>query len=389
MQVGRDATILFVGGEDHQLRIPFLSAMRQRGFRVVATGSADPRAFAHADLEYHAFSFDRFINPRSDVAAIRDLSAIIRRVGPDIVQSFDLKPNFMSAFAVRGRSLVVRTINGLGWLFSSRSPGALGLRPLYFGLQRLAASYTSATVFQNSEDHAFFARNALLGRGPSLVIPGSGIDVGGFEDQRRNASHPDILRRELGLEGAKVIITVSRLTKQKGIPTLLTAAEMVHQADPRARFLLVGSRETEGPFAVGAQDIERHADYVLALGHRQDVAALIDMADVFAFPTEYREGVPRALLEAGLAGLPIVATRMPGCSDVVVDGWNGFLVAPGAPRELADRILELLRDPARAASMGRNARTFVAATFNLNAVADSYARLYADLLQKQGGSTAP
>ena len=110
------------------------------------------------------------------------------------------------------------------------------------------------------------------------------------------------------------MLTVTRLTRQKGIPTLLEAAALVREARPGVRFLLVGPRQSEGPLAIAQSELDRHSAYVTALGPRPDIPALLGLADVFAFPTEYREGVPRALLEAALAGLPIVTTRMPGCS---------------------------------------------------------------------------
>ncbi|TIV68818.1 MAG: glycosyltransferase family 4 protein, partial [Mesorhizobium sp.] len=77
--------------------------------------------------------------------------------------------------------------------------------------------------------------------------------------------------------------------------------------------------QSEGPFAVAESKIRQLGSNVVVLGKRCDIPALLGIADVFAFPTEYREGVPRVLLEAGLAGLPIVASRMPGCTDVVQD----------------------------------------------------------------------
>lgn len=375
------SSILYVGGEDHNLRIPFLLAMQRYGFKVIAAGSADPTPFVSAGIEYHKFRFNRFTSPVRDLESLGVLSEILETVRADIIHSFDLKPNLMSAFASRGRHIVVRTINGLGWLFSSQSPMAWGLRPVYCALQKRAASYTSATVFQNRDDHGFFARKHLLGNSKALVIPGSGIDVEGFERSQASQRAPDIIRRELGLEeGAKIVITVARLTRQKGIPTLLNAAEVVHRAEPRARFLLVGPRDTEGPFAIGQQEIERHAPYVVALGHRSDIPALLGVSDVCAFPTEYREGIPRALLEAGLAALPIVTTRMPGCSDVVVDGWNGYLVPTRSPSELANRILELLADPVKARSMGANSPRMIRETYTLQSVVDSYASLYRELL---------
>jgi glycosyltransferase involved in cell wall biosynthesis len=172
------------------------------------------------------------------------------------------------------------------------------------------------------------------------------------------------------------------MTRQKGIPTLLEAAALVHQHRPGVRFLLVGPRESEGPFAVTQAEIERHAPYVLAVGSRSDVPALLGLADVFAFPTEYFEGVPRALLEAAVAGRPIVTTRMPGCTDVIRDGWNGFLVPPRDPRLMAERILDLLRDRETAAAMGVRAAHLVKTEFNLEITVARYAAVYEDLARR-------
>src|SRR4029077_12362566 len=112
---------------------------------------------------------------------------------------------------------------------------------------------------------------------------------------------------------AEIVVTVGRMTRQKGIPTLLKAAAIVHARRPAVRFLLIGPRESEGPSGVSQAELDSHAPYVVATGPRSDIPTLLRAADVFAFPTEYREGIPRALLEAAMARLPIVATSMPGC----------------------------------------------------------------------------
>ncbi len=183
-------------------------------------------------------------------------------------------------------------------------------------------------------------------------------------------------------------MTVTRLTKQKGIPTLLDAAARVHKVRPDVRFVLVGPRQSEGPFAVTEAEIAAHRPYVVATGKRPDVPSLLGMADVFVFPTQYREGVPRALLEAALAGLPIVATRMPGCTDVIRDGESGFLVPPGAPDALADRILGMLHDRAAARAMGGRAAALVRREFGLELITARYARIYAELLEHGFGEGA-
>ncbi len=377
--------LLCIGGEDHHLRIPFLHALAHRGVKVSAAGTGDGSPFARAGIDYHAFRFGRFIDPTGDWKALRTLRRLIDRIGPDLVQSFDTKPNLLVPLAMHGnRSIgVIRTINGLGWIYSSRSTLAMVLGPVYRMLHRLAAQSTAATVFQNREDQSFFERHGMTGRGLSRLIPGSGIDIARFERATTTGPSRAEIRRSLGLDDCEIVMTVTRLTRQKGIPTLLEAAALVHAVRPTTRFLLVGPRESEGRLAVTQAEIDRHAPYVVAIGPRPDVPALLKAADVFAFPTEYREGVPRALLEAALAGLPIVTTEMPGCSDVVRHGSTGFLAPPRAPTLLASRILDLLGDPTVAGAMGMRAAELVRAEFGLDLTVDRYLAVYNELLDQR------
>jgi glycosyltransferase involved in cell wall biosynthesis len=385
--------LLCIGGEDHHLRIPFLLAVGKRGMRVTAAGTGSRAPFERAGIEYYPFRFNRFVNPIADFKTIGMLGTLIENVDPDLVQSFDTKPNLLVPFALRGKKegiSVIRTINGLGWLYSSRSPLALALCPVYRGLHRLAARFTAMTIFQNRDDQSVFEQKRMIGSGLSRLIPGSGIDIGRFERAVAEGPTRAEIRRALGLGDCEIVITVTRLTRQKGISSLLEAAALVHEVRPTVRFLLVGPRESEGPLAVTQAEIDHHAPYVVATGPRSDIPSLLNAADLFAFPTEYREGVPRALLEAALAGLPIVTTQMPGCSDVVCDGWSGLLVPPHAPPLLAAGILNLLRDRDAAASMGARASKLVKAEFGLDLTVTRYLAAYGELLDRpiRGGMQA-
>jgi glycosyltransferase involved in cell wall biosynthesis len=324
------------------------------------------------------------VNPLADVIAIKSLSRLLADVSPDIAQSYDTKPNLLVPLAARKLEHLraVRIINGRGWLYSSSSPQALILRPVYRALHRLAARSTAATVFEIRDDQDFFTRHGMAGK-LGLVIPGW-VDIKKFERTVATGPSPTQLRHELGLGTSEVVVTVTRMTRQKGIPTLLEAAALVHEARPDVRFLLVGPRESEGTLAVAQADIDRHAAYVKAIGPRSDVPALLGLADVFAFPTEYREGVPRALLEAALARLPIVTTSMPGCSNIIRDGWNGFLVPPRAPRVLAATILDVLRDRQAAKEMAGRAAAAVRQELGLATIVTRYTALYAELLDGSG-----
>ncbi len=363
-------------------------ALRDRGFRVSAAGTGDAKPFRDAGLPYFPFNFKRFVSPFADWSAIGAIAGVLQNASPDVIHSFDTKPSLLVPMAARriGHRRVVRTINGRGWLYSSRSPMSLGLRPVYRALHRIAACSTAATIFEHGEDQAFFERHGMIGHGGSTVIPGAGIDVQGFERSLASAAAPAELRKVLGLDASEVVITVTRMTRQKGIPALLEAAALVHAERPDVRFLLVGPRESEGRLAVSKAEIDRHAPYVMATGQRTDIPALLRLADVFAFPTEYREGVPRALCEAGLVGLPCVATDMPGCREVIRDGWNGFLVPPGQPRLMADRILDLLRDRQSGREMGARAAEPIRNKFSLDAIVNQTAAVYESLFARSARS---
>jgi len=370
--------ILVIGGENHNLRIPFLLELKKIGFRVTAAGTGHLAPFAEEKIDYYPYDFDRFVNPLADLKTVRALSKLIADAQPDVVQTFDTKPNVLVPLAAKmvGNVQVVRTINGLGWVYSSRSLSALALRPIFRALHKLTSPWTASTVFQNRDDQAFFEQNKMIGRGDNQLIPGSGVEIEKFEQAASDGPVVSELRQALGLGDSEVVITVTRLARSKGIPVLLEAAALVHERRRNVRFLLVGSLQSEGKLAVLQAEIDRHAPYVMAIGPRSDVPSLLSLADVFAFPTELREGIPRVLLEAAIAGLPIVTTTMPGCVDVVQDGFSGFLVPPGKPRLLADRIVDLLQDRQNAKAMAAHARTWVKEEFSLNITADRYAAIY-------------
>ena len=385
--------VLYVGGADNNLRIPFILAMKGRGWRVTAAGSGSPEPFIDAGIDYVPFHFERFLTPLADWRAMRSLLSMLRELNPDIAQGYDAKPCLFLPIAAQIAGVetrTVRTICGRAWVYSLRSPLALAARPIYRGMHRIAARGTAATVFEIESDREFFRRHKMAGR-RGIVIPagGGGVDVAGFERATAASPPPEVLRRELGLGDAEVVITVTRMTRQKGIPALLEAAAMVHAVRPQVRFLLVGPRESEGPFAVPEEMIAAHAPYVVATGGRTDVPALLQLADVFAFPTEYAEGVARVLLEASLARVPIASTSMPGCQEVIEHGVNGLLTPPGNPRMLADAIIELLENRPAAQLMAARAEEQARRRFSLDSIAAHHDRLYHELINERTFPMSP
>ena len=383
--------VLLVGGEDHNLRIPFMTKLRDRGFRITVAASGDPKPLLRAGFDFRSFQFNRFFDPRSDWRTRGVLARLLRDVDADVAHAFDTKLALLLPFAARAnpRTAIVRTINGRGWTFSSRSPAALALRVAYFPLQRIASFFTDATVFEHSGDQAFFTQNWLLGGSEPVLIPGAGIDIEGFEQARRSGPTAHELRSALGLQDAEIVTTVTRVTKQKGIPALLKAADIVHKVRPGVRFLIVGPRESEGPFGVSESEFQKRAPYVIATGSRTDVPSLLAMSDVFAFPSEYAEGVPRALMEAALCARPIVTTDLAGCREVVRDGWNGVVTPLRNPEKFAEKIIDLLNSPAKAAEFAARGPEVIRSKFSLDNVVSQHAELYQRLALDRRSTRSP
>ncbi|WP_437570980.1 glycosyltransferase [Sorangium sp. So ce542] len=200
----------------------------------------------------------------------------------------------------------------------------------------------------------------------------------GIDGARVRAGRRERLRAELRLpEDARVLGTVAVLSRQKGIDVLLDAAGEVLGRDPRAHVVIAG----DGP---ARADLEARRAGMAArervhfLGLRSDVPDVMAGLDAYVLSSRW-EGLPLAVLEAMAAGKPIVATRVGGVPEAIEDGAGGYLVAPEAPRALADRLLALLSDPAAAAAMGaRNAQAFDA-RFSLGAMLAAHERLFTEI----------
>jgi len=190
-------------------------------------------------------------------------------------------------------------------------------------------------------------------------------------------------RKRLGLpQDAVVVTTVARLVPQKGHVYLIEAAKEVVSEFRNIRFLLVG----EGGLRLELEQRVRNlnlAEHFLFLGQRTDVPEILAASDIFVLPSLW-EGLPLVLVEAGLAGLPVVASRVDGIVEIVEDGRNGFLVPPGEPSALAGAIRVLAKDPYLREQMGNKGRAIAHERFAMERIARQVAGLYHQLLRAKG-----
>ncbi|RMG37756.1 MAG: glycosyltransferase family 1 protein [Planctomycetota bacterium] len=376
--------VWFVGAGRLRLRAGLMAILREHGFECAAVGPEPCDVLPRHGFMYHEYPLRRSASPLADRRARRRLVELFREYRPHIVHAVNTKPSLLVPVAAReaGVPIVVRTITGLGAVFSAGPPVGWALRSAYRVLFRRTARATAWTVFQNPDDREYFLRHGMAAEARSSVILSSGIDVEAFRARANGAAAVRRIRESWGLQGRFVVLMIARLLRSKGVVDFMEAARIVRRKKPDAAFVLVGNPVTEGPDAVPVQHVRCCPD-VLWVGPRDDIPDVLAACDVFVLPSYFREGVPRVLLEAAAMERPIVTTDSPGCREVVVDGRNGLLVPPRAPQRLAEAILRLHGDPARR-SMGRFGSELVRRKFHLRTVAAQYMTLYCGLLRDAG-----
>lgn len=184
-------------------------------------------------------------------------------------------------------------------------------------------------------------------------------------------------------EGKITVIFTGRMVREKGVCDLIEAAELLkNEYSGKTRFLLCG-RLTSNKTSVTENYLKEHCDnnYICWLNERKDIKDLLEKSHIMAFPSYYREGVPKSLIEASAIGRPIITCNSIGCSDVVDNGINGFLVRPRSSTELAAALKKLLEDKSLRIRMGKAAREKAEKYFSIKKVITTHMRIYNDLLK--------
>ena len=169
-------------------------------------------------------------------------------------------------------------------------------------------------------------------------------------------------------------VTIARLSPEKDIDSLLRAVAIIRETFPSFRLEIAGDGACMADLQATARELGVE-DHALFLGQVRDVRALLEGASLFVLPS-LTEGVSLTLLEAMACGLPVVATRVGGTPEVVVDGETGLLVSPTSPAELAQAILNLLQDPERSRQMGVKARQRIEQYFDIRHMVSKYEAIY-------------
>ncbi len=319
-----------------------------------------------------------------DTMALVELWQLFRRLKPDIVHTHNPKPGLYGRVAARAAGVpgVVNTVHGL----YASPEDRLWRKAAVYTLERAASLCSGAELVQNPEDLHVLARLGVPR--DKLVLLGNGVDLQRFrpppsEQSRRRA------RADLGVDVDAIVVgTVARLVWQKGFRELFVAAARVRDRHPDVVFVVVGGSDPDKADAIPPEQLvaaHRRGRIVFA-GSRHDMEHVYPGFDLFVLPS-YREGFPRSAMEAAASGLPVVATDIRGCRQVVSHGQSGLLVPLHDPGRLAAAIEELVADPALRRRMGTAGRRKAESEFDDRAVVSKTLDAYERVLNSATSST--
>jgi lipopolysaccharide/colanic/teichoic acid biosynthesis glycosyltransferase/glycosyltransferase involved in cell wall biosynthesis len=351
-----------------------LDAIREHGDQPIgisAPGSDVPmleeRGIRHLALP----TSTRSMNPLADARAAVGLLRLLRSERVDVLHTHNPKPGLYGRVVGRlaGTPVVVNTVHGI-----YPSPDAPRLkRWLGTALEVLAARFSHAELLQNPEDLARLRRTRGYPRARAHLL-GNGVDLRRFRPDRLTEDRRRALRRTIDVADDQLLVgCVARLVREKGLPELFDAAARL---GPRYVVAVIGPDDPDKADAITLEEQARaHDAGVRFLGMRDDVDDLYAAMDLFVLPS-HREGFPRSAMEAAATGVPVIATDVRGCRQVVDHGVTGLLVPVRDPASLADAILELGEDEPRRQRMATAARERALEAFDERQVVDTVLAVY-------------
>ena len=302
------------------------------------------------------------MNPVRDVADMLRLTLILRQLNLDITLSYAIKPviyGTLAAWLARVPRRVAM-IEGLGYVYTPLEDAEplkrRALRCAVSMLYAIALWQANRAFFLNKDDIDEFTKKKLVSPAKVFLLGGIGVDLDEW------VPVPAITK-------PVTFLLAARLLREKGIVEYAKAARIIKQMYPAARFILLGSLDTN-PGALSRAEVETWtAEGILEWpGHVPDVRFWMAKASVFVLPSYYREGVPRSTQEMMAMARPIVTTDAPGCRETVIDGKNGFLVPARDAKALADAMVRFILQPELIEKMGQASRLIAEERFDVHKV---------------------
>jgi glycosyltransferase involved in cell wall biosynthesis len=379
------ARVLFVVNSadffvSHRMALGVAALDRGHDVHVATPVGPGAERIARAGMTFHEVPLHRSAaRPGPELLSVVSLVRLYAALAPDLVHHVTIKPVLYGGLASRLLKVpaVVHAVSGLGYVFLARGRVAAVRRALVRSAYRSAFRHPNLRViFQNEDDRDDFVRERLVRPDDTTIIRGSGVDLTEFTPSPEPPAPVTVL-------------FPGRMLADKGVRELVDAARVLRREGHSLRVLLAGPTDRANPASVSEAELHgwEREGVVEWLGQRDDMPTLFRSAHIVCLPS-YREGLPKALLEAAASARAIITTDVPGCREVVREGDNGLLVPVRDALALATALRRLCVDAAERARMGARSRARAEAEFSVERVAGQTMHVYDELLAHRGAPTS-
>jgi len=357
-----------------------INFLQRQGHEVVAVCGFGPwvESLRKDGVRVEVVEMARELSPLRDLVSFFALVRCFRRHRFDVIHTHTPKAGLLGPMAAKaaGVPVVVHTIHGLLFHDGMRS----WKRLLFWIPEKVTAVFSDLFLSQSREDLNVATRSGLCSASKIKYL-GNGIDVAMFSPCRSNGSR-HLTRKEMGIEDTDIVIgVVGRLVYEKGFGELFAAAAELIPKNKTWKFVIVGPKEDgQRADAVPASQIEAlgRTGSVFFLNWRDDVSKWYAVMDIFVLPS-HREGVPRACMESAAMELPVIATDIRGCREVVKPNETGILVPLRDLKALVTAIENLIRDESLRTRLGREGRRHILEHFDRELVHERLRNVYSQI----------
>jgi glycosyltransferase involved in cell wall biosynthesis len=348
-----------------------MRALKNKGYKVIAVAPEDGEYDKLLKKEFEFYPVKHLnrkgTNPFQDLRLLLEYFNLFRKIKPDLVINFTIKPNIYGSISAGFLGIPsISVITGLGYVFIRESWLTKLVKLLYW----LAFRLNGAVIFLNEEDI-----NTLrdICKNKAILIESEGIDLRHFDPALCKETKKD----------AFTFLFVGRLLVDKGIYELIKAFEELKKENPNVKLIIVGSPDEGNPNPIKREELEKwiKEGFIEWYRFQEDVRPFYCKADCVVLPSYYREGMPRVLLEAMAMEKPIITTDASGCRNVCLDGVNGFLVKPRDVESLylaMKKVIELDKEDLK--KMGKRGREIAKEKYEISKIVNKYVKIVEEIL---------
>ena len=351
-------------------RLPIALAAKENGYEVtiVAADTGKRIEIESYGLNFIEVPFERSgTNPLHELKCIYLLRNLYLKHKPDVIHHVTLKASLLGSLAAKLSRMkhVINAISGFGYTFTDNRKGLLQSivqRMIYYSFK----SDTFRFILQNPDDVAMVHNLHLVPENHITLIKGSGVDLNQYKFS------------ELPNDDVVSILFPARILEDKGVLELIDAAKSLkNRIQKNVVFILAGDCDNANLAVINETKLKSLIDgtYIKWIGYQKDMISVFEKSHIVILPS-YREGLPKALIEAAAIGRPIITTNVPGCKECVIDNYNGLLVTVKDVKSLADAIMKLVDDKSLCEKYGRNSRNLAEKEFSLESVISKTLQVY-------------